>query len=422
MSSSEITDFPTTDRESQRLAALARYDILDTPDEPSFDRIANLVQLIFGVQTSAVSLIDAHRQWLKASRGLNDAEFPLRDTICNSTIATDQPLVVADLSMDERFKDNPFVLGEAAIRFYAGVPIRTSDGHNIGTICAIDQKPRLFTAREIEILGELARIVMDEIELRQLASVDGLTGLRNRRAFKDDAQRFVALARRHRSSLSVISFDIDHFKSVNDTYGHAAGDMVLNAVAQLAQDTPRQSDLAGRMGGEEFVLLLPGADIISASAVAERLRHRVVDLSFPGSQPPIRVSASFGVATLDPGRDDLDSLLVKADEALYEAKRGGRNRVETWTGTTLATARTVERRRVLKAGRLVFNQRRSTRDCTIRSIWDTGAEIQLSDTADLPETVTLEMRSSGMSWDGIVTQRRPTSIELSFEPASASES
>lgn len=300
------------------------------------------------------------------------------------------------------------------MRFYAGVPIRTPDGHNIGTICAMDQKPRSFSAREVDIMRELARIVMDEIELRQLASLDSLTGLRTRRAFKEEAERFVSLARRHRSSLGVVAFDIDHFKQVNDTYGHAAGDMVLNAVAHLAQDTPRQSDLAGRMGGEEFVLLLPGADLISAVAVAEKLRHSVVDLAFPGSRPPIRVSASFGVAALDPGRDDLDSLLVKADEALYEAKRNGRNRVETWKGTTLATSRIVERRRLLKAGRLVFNHRRSTRDCTIRSLWETGAEIQLCDTADVPEKVTLEVRASGMAWDGVVTQRRPTSIELEF--------
>jgi hypothetical protein len=176
----------------------------------------------------------------------------------------------------------------------------------------------------------------------------------------------------------------------------------------------RQSDLLGRLGGEEFAVILPDADSASAMAAAEKLRHAILGLRFPGSKPPIAISSSFGVATLDPGIDDLDSLLVKADEALYEAKGAGRNVSMLWRGTTAATTQQVERRRVLKAGRLIFNDRKSVIDCTVRSLWDNGAEVQVINSADIPDNVTLEIRSSGFKWDGKVEVRRPTSLELAF--------
>ncbi|SMQ85812.1 diguanylate cyclase with GAF sensor [Devosia lucknowensis] len=401
--------------DAERLAALERFDILDTPAEPAFDRIAHLVRLIFEVETALVTMIDAHRQWYKAALGTSLTEVPLGDSFCQYTLAAAKPLVVPDASLDARFSVNRHVTAPDGIRFYAGVPLVTSDKQIIGTICAIDRTPRSFSERELAILCELAEVVMSELELRQLATSDGLTGIATRRAFKAEAEKYVALARRHRSQLSVVTFDVDHFKKVNDAYGHAGGDMVLKAITRAAQDGLRKSDLLGRLGGEEFAAVLPDADAAAAMAVAEKLRYAFRGLDFPGSRPPIKVTASFGVATLDPGRDDLDSVLLKADEALYEAKRSGRNKSLAWRGATTATvADPVDRRRVLKAGRLVFNARRSTLDCTVRALWENGAEIQVASPADIPEEVTLEVVSSGHSWDARVVQRRPTSLELAF--------
>lgn len=323
-------------------------------------------------------------------------------------------MVVPDATQDDRFKDNPHVTADNGVRFYAGMPLTTADGQNIGTICAIDSKPRQFSSHEVEIFKELARVAMSELELRRLATTDALTGTNLRRAFKDDAQKYVSLARRHRSQLSAIALDIDHFKAVNDTYGHAGGDSVLKAVAKAVQVELRDSDLFGRMGGEEFAIILPDADSKAAMAVAEKLRHALLGLKFPGSHPPITVSASFGVAALDPGADDLDSLLLKADEALYEAKAIGRNATVLWRGATSATTKQVERRRVLKAGTLVFNDRNSTIDCTVRALWETGAEVQISNPAGIPDQVTLEIKSSGFKWKAQVAVRRPTSLELRF--------
>lgn len=400
--------------EQERLSALERYDILDTPREPAFDRVATLVRQIFGVQTAIVSLIDGHRQWFKAAEGNKVDELPARDTFCQHALVASEPLIVPDATQDPRFKTSTLVTGAVGLRFYAGVAIKTPDGHNIGTVCAIDYRPREFSEREVDILKSLAAIVTDELELRRLATTDGLTGISTRRAFKDDAGKYVALARRHRSQLSAIVFDIDRFKAVNDTYGHAAGDAVLKAVTEVVGKQLRLSDLLGRLGGEEFAVILPDTDAAGAMAVAEKLRHSILALMFPGSRPPMRVSASFGIATLDPGSDDLDSLLVKADEALYEAKGAGRNICLAWRGTTLATTRQIERRRVLKAGKLVFNDRGSIIDGTVRSLWDTGAEVVVSSSADIPDELTLEIPSSGFKWEARVATRRPTSLELEF--------
>ena len=400
--------------EEERLTAVERYDILDTPPEPAFDRIATLVRLIFGVETSIVSLIDAHRQWYKASEGTPLKEVPIGETFCRYAMPGTDAMIVPDASQDERFCDSPHVTADHGVRFYASMPLTTEDGHNIGTICAIDSQPRQFSLRELEIFRELARIVMSEMELRRLATTDGLTGVSTRRAFKEDAEKYVALARRHRSQLSAITFDIDRFKAINDTYGHAAGDVVLKAVARAVEPILRQSDIFGRLGGEEFGVILPDADASAAMAVAEKLRHALLELRFPGSRPALLVSASFGVASFDPGADDYDSLMLKADEALYEAKRTGRNRSVPWSGATVATTKQVERRRVLKAGKLVFSDRRAVIDCTVRALWENGAEVQLSSSSDVPDDVTLEIPSGNFKWDARVAIRRPNSLELAF--------
>ena len=400
--------------EEARLAAVQRYDILDTPREPAFDRIASLIRTVFGVETSIVSIIDAHRQWYKAAEGTPRCEVPIGDTFCRYAMAGTEALVVADASQDERFRDSPYVTAVDGVRFYASVPLTTADGFNVGTICAIDSRPRQFSEREVTILHQLAQIAVDELELRRLATTDALTGISTRRAFREDAEKRLSHARRHRTQLSALTFDIDRFKTINDTYGHAAGDAVLKAVTQSAGSLLRQSDIFGRLGGEEFAVVMPDTDAAAAMAVAEKLRHAILGLQFPGSRPALTVSASFGIATFDPGQDDYDSLMLKADEALYEAKGSGRTKCLPWRGTTLATTRQVERRRVLKSGKLVFNDRRSVIDCTVRALWEDGAEVLLTSSADVPDTLTLEVPSSNARWEAKVNIRRPNSLELSL--------
>ncbi|POZ61955.1 GGDEF domain-containing protein [Chromobacterium alticapitis] len=165
-------------------------------------------------------------------------------------------------------------------------------------------------------------------ELTEISRVDFLTGIANRRAFTQAAHAEIARARLHGESATLILFDIDFFKQVNDNYGHDAGDAVLCHIAAIAAQTCRENDLIGRYGGEEFIILAGGGSV--GRTLAERLRARIEDapLRLPSGQT-LPVTASFGIASLDTDRHSLEHLLAAADDALYQAKRQGRNRVES---------------------------------------------------------------------------------------------
>ena len=166
--------------------------------------------------------------------------------------------------------------------------------------------------------------------LKKLTNIDHLTNLFNRRYLAEVLDGEFFRARRNNEYLSLIIVDIDYFKNVNDTYGHQNGDVVLAAVASLAQRQLRAYDSAARYGGEEFVLLIPGTSLAGGVMVAERLRQSVLDFSFPPPMEDLTVTISAGVATYpSPLVDSVDSLFRQADEALYRAKQSGRNRVET---------------------------------------------------------------------------------------------
>jgi diguanylate cyclase (GGDEF)-like protein len=179
-------------------------------------------------------------------------------------------------------------------------------------------------------LAAHAVVALDNARLHGMverqALVDGLTGLANRRAATDALHAEAARAARLQTPLAVVLADLDGFKDVNDEYGHAVGDEVLRVFADVLRQTVRESDVAGRWGGEEFLLLLPGADEEGAVQLAERVRVGFADRSIPGA-PSLRVSASFGVAEYA-GEANSEALLAAADGALYRAKRAGRDRVE----------------------------------------------------------------------------------------------
>ncbi len=363
-------------REQQRLDALDRYDVLDTPEEEAFDRITRLVTRVLDVPISTVTLIDGHRQWFKSRLGMPMPEGPRDTSICNHVIKGEDPLVIPDTHADARFKNNVYVTGDPNVRFYAGIPLRTPDGQNLGVLCAMDTKPRTFTPGQLDTLSDLAGVVMSELELRRLATVDALTGALSRRAFKDQARRAAALALRHRHELACITLDLDLFKAINDTHGHAAGDRVLATTAATCLAHLRGSDIFGRLGGEEFAIVLPHTGTAAAMNVAEKLRGAIAREPVETPAGPVAVTASFGVALLDRLGADFDTLLERADAALYAAKADGRNRCALWEPPPAAGTPNV-RRRVLKAGRIAFHGGRSSLDCTVRSLSDTGAGLDV---------------------------------------------
>jgi diguanylate cyclase (GGDEF)-like protein len=164
--------------------------------------------------------------------------------------------------------------------------------------------------------------------VQRLAITDSLTGLYNRRHFFELADNELQRARRYRRFLSAIMLDIDHFKQVNDTHGHAVGDHVLKEVADCCRQTMRKEDVLGRYGGDEFAIMLPESNLVATCQVAERLRQRIAQKPIDTEVGPVTVTVSLGVSTLDDECSNPETLLANADQALYVAKRSGRNRVD----------------------------------------------------------------------------------------------
>ncbi len=313
--------------EAGRLAALHRYNVLDTAPEESFDRITRVAKSALQMPIVLVSLVDADRQWFKSRQGLDTIETPRDVSFCTHTIKRNEPMMIKDALKDERFRHSPLVTDEPNIRFYLGIPLTSPDGYNIGALCAIDRKPRDLLSVEIELLRDLARLVVDELELRQIAITDSLTGAQTRRSFELDVEKEMDRSRRYNRPASLIVLDLDHFKRVNDANGHAAGDAVLQAVVSRCKASLRSNDVLGRLGGEEFAILLPETDLEQALQVAEKLRVRTSEAPIQFGNRNIQVTASFGVTELDKHDAKVETPLDRADAALYGAKNDGRDRV-----------------------------------------------------------------------------------------------
>lgn len=166
-----------------------------------------------------------------------------------------------------------------------------------------------------------------ENRLRELATTDGLTGLNNRRHFMDLTRNEIMRCRRHKASMSVAAIDCDHFKKVNDTYGHATGDFVLKEFARLVREQLREIDIVGRLGGEEFAIALVNTDLEGARIVSQRICDRIAEHLIVHGGHQFHFTVSIGLAEIDASEEDISNLLKRADRALYHAKDTGRNRV-----------------------------------------------------------------------------------------------
>lgn len=308
------------DDEPGRLAALHRYGIIDSAPEKEFDDIVALVKSIFSIPYAAVTLIDADRQWIKAAAGMEPQECAREDSFCTYTIRSSGLLSVESTSVDPRFMHNPFVTGEAHIRSYLGAPLMTPDGYNIGALCVFGTEPRVFTDSDKEILTNFAKVVISQIELRQAANRDSLTGAMTRRNFETQMEDI----RSANLPASLIFLDIDHFKSINDTFGHPAGDLALKEVVNCLTKCIRRGDCIGRLGGEEFGILLPQASGDMAMIMADRLRTTVMEKPL-AALAHRQITISLGVAERE-NQETAEDWIKRADLALYQAKHSGRNK------------------------------------------------------------------------------------------------
>jgi diguanylate cyclase (GGDEF)-like protein len=211
----------------------------------------------------------------------------------------------------------PILSGSGSFRLLlAGRPVRPMDQQQMEIAAAM--------AKQVSVALDNAQLIKD---LENLATTDGLTRLYNRRHFMERAESEFVRSHRYKRELSVFLLDADHFKDINDNHGHETGDRVLRILAETCRLSLRQLDVLGRYGGEEFVVLLPETSASLAQEAAERLRKQIEELRIPASAGDIRVTVSIGVATAGQTTESVAALINQADRALYEAKRGGRNRV-----------------------------------------------------------------------------------------------
>lgn len=356
MDATPAAPFQPPPGDDARLEALRRYRILDSLAEQAYDDVVKVASTLCGTSQAVVSFIDETRQWFKASIGVDDEETPRDIAFCDVAIRKpDAVLVVNDASSHPIFRSYPQVTGPDHLRFYAGAPLVTPDGFALGTVCVFDSVPHQLEPAQVEALQALSRMVVRLLELRRAelegrrelverelttqsllryqreleaqkteleeeARRDALTGLLNRSGL----QRATELGWAGTGPFSVAVLDLDHFKRVNDTLGHSAGDEVIRIAAEEISRGVRGDDVAARYGGEEFLLMMPATPLAAAVGVVERIREAIA----ARSDLPTPVTLSAGVAAGVAGRDAPEQVFRAADQALYLAKRRGRNRVE----------------------------------------------------------------------------------------------
>ena len=307
-----------------------------------FDTISERVCELTGADACSIMMLDASRQCLlgKAAYGLEDGRiqtlsFRVGEGVAGWVAEHGQPALIDDCASDPRFvhllpSSGPDNL--TRIRSMACVPL-VARGERVGVLTATSGALATFTAAHLEILEFIAKTIALDVEnlrLRRVSVTDPLTGAFNREFLQRRLPSEITAAEQRGKPLAVAMIDVDHFKAVNDRYGHATGDQVLAEVASRIRAAIRRDDLLVRYGGEEFLVVLPDADLERARDVAERIRGNLMRESVPlpddAGGGGLEVRVSVGVAAH--GGGDAGALVARADSALYRAKGRGRNRVE----------------------------------------------------------------------------------------------
>lgn len=330
---------------TMKLAKLHSLDPFYTPLEERFERITRLAQRSLSVPIAAITIVQGNRQWFKSVAGWQISELPMSNSLCGEVLKAGKPVIVKNALEDLDLMNNPLVLRKPKFRFYAGYPIKDSDGKTIGTFCVMDLKPRKpdtnFGAALAD-LGEMAQRELFSVELsnaqsalvaklgeaRRQAMFDPLTRLWNRRGGLDLLEKALEDALKHDHKLGLCLADIDNFKRVNDEHGHQVGDQVLSRVARTIVGSVRPQDLVCRYGGEEFLVILHDVDEKACVEIAERVCDGIRSLPVRTRTATVQVTLSIGVAIRNRG-DGITThgLIEKADQALYSSKRAGRDRV-----------------------------------------------------------------------------------------------
>jgi diguanylate cyclase (GGDEF)-like protein len=334
------------DNETERLASVKSMQLLSTPAEEAFDRITRITQRIFKTPTVFISIFADTYMELKSKIGVEAERMPRHGSMCNHVVYSGEMILIEDARKDARFANND-VRKEMDIRFYAGRPLRNSDGFIVGTLCVCDHRSRKITDEERETIDAIGHWVESVFEARGLSKamesllaeldevrrdsmMDSLLHIWNRGAIMDILKREADQAHRQKTSVAVMMADMDHFKKINDTYGHHIGDAALSAAVKALRHELRSYDSVGRYGGEEFLIVLPNISRDDACMLADRLRGAVETFIADIEGHLVNCTISMGVSTADfsLGRQDVEQKVIDADQALLRAKTNGRNRVE----------------------------------------------------------------------------------------------
>lgn len=315
--------------EIERLRAVCSYKILDTLPEVDFDTLTRVTAAAFNMPAAVIGFMDSDRLWFKSQLGLGLPQLDRQIAFCaHALMQPGELLIVEDLRRDSRFQQNPLVTHQPNLCFYAGSPLIDSQGYALGTIAVVDTKPRLFDAAQRAMLSDFATLVMSAIEsryranlLENLAMTDHLTGLANRAQFERTLNAEIAHSKRTGKPFTVFYMDLDNFKIVNDTFGHAAGDEVLIEVAHQMSKQIRTEDMLARIGGDEFGVFMRDSIDDSPELLAKRIVEAVTRSITLTTGNKISVGISIGIATYTDEVKTFDNLMILADQALYIDKR-----------------------------------------------------------------------------------------------------
>lgn len=304
---------PIPSFEAQRLTDLKALNILDTEAEERFDRYTQLAADLFQVPIALISLVDEERQWFKSAVGTQLRETDRSISFCGHVVAADEALVVEDTQQDPRFAHNPLVQDPPRIRFYAGIPLHGHSKQPVGTLCLIDYHPRRFPQHDLTLLQQLAALVESELlqrrhmgqlrsEIERNAYFDPLTSLPNRRLLSDRLDYAVELATERRQRIIVALLDLNNFSTFNQSFGQAAGDKLLQALAsRLTREFPPPC-VVGRWRDDQF-MLIEFQDSSSAESVGQRIL-RNLGRPFPIDEQMLHIGAKIGVSSYpDDARD-----------------------------------------------------------------------------------------------------------------------
>ncbi|MFK8050670.1 MAG: sensor domain-containing diguanylate cyclase [Halioglobus sp.] len=315
-----MTVLATTITEQARLETAARLDVLDTPVGDRFISLTRMAKRLFQVPIALVSLVDDNRQTFDRYPGVEVSEVPHIASFCDYTMLGDDVFCVPDASKDPRFEHDPKVASEPHIQFYAGYPLRSTDGLKIGTLCISDQKPRKLSSEDCDSLRDLAQIIERELAAVQLATLDELTNTNNRRGFITLAENSLKLCARQNIPTTMVFMDLNKFKSINDTYGHSEGDYALKTFADVMRQNCRNSDVFARLGGDEFVFLLVNNSKEQSELAIKRFQAALDDRN-QAERRGYDLSFSHGIVQFEPQcHHSVEQLLAESDAVMYRCK------------------------------------------------------------------------------------------------------